>query len=204
MAILAILYVGKVPLRFVAIRLLALTPFFLFAFFIPFIAVGETTRIFGLEVSIEGLWGMWNILAKALLGATVSIALTATTEVPDLIRGFGALKVPAVLTSIAIFMIRYLQLIADELGRTRVAMTSRGYDPRWLSQAKPMASAAGALFVRSYERGERVHASMLSRGFSGAMPDIDARHTAGAEWISTAIVVAPFVTVAVVALVVSA
>ena len=204
LAILAILRVGKVPLRFVGIRLLALTPFFLFAFFIPFVATGETIQIVGLEVSIDGLWGMWNILAKALLGATVSIALTATTEVPDLIRGFGVLKMPSVLTSIAIFMIRYLQLITDELGRTRVAMTSRGYDPRWLAQAKPIASAAGALFVRSYERGERIHASMLSRGFSGVMPDMDRRDTTTAEWTWTASIVAAFVFVAALAVVTSA
>lgn len=28
----------------------------------------------------------------------------------------------------------------------------------------------GALFIRSYERGERVYLAMLSRGFAGAMP----------------------------------
>jgi len=199
--ILGLLRLGKVPLRFVGIRLLALTPFLLFAFFIPFVATGETTQIVGLEVSTDGLWGMWNILAKAVLGATVSIALTASTEVPDLIRGFGVLRVSPVLTSIAIFMIRYLQLITDELGRSRVAMTSRGYDPRWLAQAKPIASSAGALFVRSYERGERIHASMLSRGFSGAMPDLDKRKTTSTEWVWTAMVVIAFVAVAVAALV---
>jgi cobalt/nickel transport system permease protein len=134
-AILGVLRAGKVPLRFVGARLLALTPFILFAFFIPFVASGEVIEVLGLDVSIDGLWGTWNILAKAVLGATVSIALTATTEVPDLIRGFGILRVPPVLGSIAIFMIRYLQLISDEVGRTRVAMTSRGYDPRWLAQA---------------------------------------------------------------------
>jgi cobalt/nickel transport system permease protein len=146
---------------------------------------------------------MWNILAKAVLGATVSIALTATTEVPDLIRGFGILRVPPVLTSIAIFMIRYLQLITDELARTRVAMTSRGYDPRWLAQARPIASSAGALFVRSYERGERIHASMLSRGFTGVMPELAERRTTSTEWLAVALLVALFIAVAVGALVVT-
>jgi cobalt/nickel transport system permease protein len=30
-----------------------------------------------------------------------------------------------------------------------------------------LASTAGALFIRSYERGERVHLAMLSRGYDG-------------------------------------
>jgi cobalt/nickel transport system permease protein len=174
--------VSKVGFRFVAIRLLAVLPFVVFALFIPFVATGETVEVWGLDLSVDGLWGMWNILAKAVLGASVSIVLTATTEIPEIIRGMGILRVPLLFTSIAMFMVRYLELIADELRRTRLAMTSRGYAPRWLSQAAPIASAAGALFVRSYERGERVHAAMLSRGFTGTMPAIDDGRATSSEW----------------------
>jgi cobalt/nickel transport system permease protein len=125
---------------------------------------------------------MWNILAKATLGATASILLAATTEVPDIVKGFGRLRVPSVITAIASFMIRYLEVISGELARMRTAMTARGYDPRWLSQARPIASSAGTLFVRSYERGERVYDAMLSRGYTGAMPAIDSRSTSVRDW----------------------
>ena len=93
------------------------------------------------------------------------------------------LKVPAVFTSIAGFMIRYLGLIVDEIGRMRVAMTSRGYDPRWLWQAKPIAQSAGAMFIRSYERGERVHDAMVARGFRGEMPQLRRRDPTPQEWL---------------------
>ena len=33
-----------------------------------------------------------------------------------------------------------------------------------------LARSAGALFIRSFERGERVHLAMLSRGYTGRMP----------------------------------
>lgn len=182
--------VSRIRPWFLFVRLLAIAPFVLFALFIPFIATGETTEIGGVSVSVDGLWGMWNILAKATLGASVSILLTATTEVPDIIRGLGVLRVPALFTAIATFMVRYLELIVDELRRMRVAMTARGYDPRWLSQARPIASSAGALFVRSYERGERVHAAMLSRGFTGTMPTFDHRPADRGEWVAVGVVVA--------------
>jgi cobalt/nickel transport system permease protein len=181
---------SRVGFRFVAIRLLAVLPFVVFALFIPFVATGETVEVWGIDLSVDGLWGMWNILAKAVLGASVSIVLTATTEIPEIIRGMGILRVPALFTAIAMFMVRYLELIADELRRTRLAMTSRGYAPRWLSQAAPIASAAGALFVRSYERGERVHAAMLSRGFTGTMPAIDDRRATSREWAAAMCLVA--------------
>ncbi|HEX6300552.1 MAG TPA: cobalt ECF transporter T component CbiQ [Acidimicrobiia bacterium] len=182
--------ISRLSPGFVALRLLAIAPFVLFAFFIPFIATGETTEIGGVSVSVEGLWGMWNVLAKATLGASVSIVLTATTEVPDIIRGLSALRIPALFIAIATFMVRYLELIVDELGRMRMAMSSRGYDPRWISQARPIASSAGALFVRSYERGERVHAAMLSRGFNGAMPALDHGRADAGEWAAAFVVTA--------------
>ena len=181
---------SRLSLGFVALRLLAIAPFVIFALFIPFIASGETTEVGGVSVSVEGLWGMWNVLAKATLGACVSVVLTATTEIPDIIRGLGVLRVPALFISIATFMVRYLELIVNELGRMRVAMSSRGYDPRWISQARPVASAAGALFVRSYERGERIHAAMLSRGFSGVMPTFGHRDVERREWAAIFVVIA--------------
>lgn len=192
----AIAVVSRVPLRFLLLRLLAVAPFVLFALFIPFVATGETIAILGFEVSVEGLWGAWNILAKAVLGASVSIVLTATTEIPDIIGGLGVLRVPALFTSIGIFMIRYLELVADELKRMRVAMTARGYDPRWLSQARPIASAAGALFIRSYERGERVHAAMLARGFTGEMPMLARSPVASSQWVGAVALVLLFASIA--------
>jgi cobalt/nickel transport system permease protein len=51
-----------------------------------------------------------------------------------------------------------------------VAMRSRGCDPRSPRQWPTLARAMGALFIRSYERGERVHLAMLSRGYDGRLP----------------------------------
>ncbi len=182
----AVAVAGLGPRRMVA-RLAPVLPFAGFAVLIPLIAGGETTAVAGLELSTEGLWGTWNILAKAVLGTSVSVVLATTTSVPDILAGLGRLRLPAVLVSIVAFMFRYLDLIADQLGRMRVAMASRAHDPRWLHQAKPLATAAGATFVRTYERGERVHAAMLARGFDGTMPDVAPARAAGPAWPFAAI-----------------
>lgn len=174
---------SRVPYRFVLSRLIAIAPFVVFALFLPFIGAGKDVDLLGISLSSEGMWAMWNILAKAILGATASILLAATTEVPEIVKGFGRLRVPPVITGIAGFMIRYLEVIAGELARMRTAMTARGYDPRWLSQARPIAASAGTLFVRSYERGERVYDAMLSRGYNGLMPALDTRSASTREWL---------------------
>jgi len=202
-AIVGLTLVSRIRPGFVAVRLFAVAPFVLFSLFIPFIATGETIEVLGFAVSVDGLWGTWNILVKALLGASVSILLTATTQIADIIRGLAILRVPALFISITTFMIRYLELISDELGRMRIAMTARGYDPRWISQARPIATSAGALFVRSYERGERVHAAMLARGFTGEMPTPPLESVDRRQWLRVLVLVGAFVGTATVALVIT-
>lgn len=192
--------VARIRPGFVVARLAVVVPFLLLAVTVPFVAGGEQTRLLGVQVSRPGLWGAWNIVAKATLGAWTSILLAATTEVPRILRGLERLRVPSVFTTIATFMIRYLEVVTAEVRRIRTAMTARGYDPRWLSQARPIASSAGALFIRSYERGERVHAAMLSRGFTGTMPDLDQRRAGRNEWLAGAVLPAVPVTAALLAL----
>lgn len=199
-AVVVLAVVAAAGLRpgFVATRLLVVVPFVVFALLVPFVAGGEQVEVLGVAVSREGLLGAVNVLAKATLGATTSIALAATTEVPDLLRGARRLGAPAVLTTIAAFMLRYLDVVVGELQRMRTAMTARGYDARWLWQARPVATSAGALFVRSYERGERVHAAMVARGFDGDVPDLDPAAVSLWQW-AQALLPAGVATVALVA-----
>ncbi len=170
------------PVGFVAKRLLFEIPFILFAVLLPFIGGGERIRVLGLSLSAEGSWGAWNIVAKATLGLAMSIIVAATTTMPEFLRGFERLHMPRAFTSTLSFMIRYTDVIADEMRRMKVARESRGYDPRWLWQAKAIGSAAGALFIRSYERGERVYLSMLSRGYAGSMPRVDETPATAGTW----------------------
>jgi len=179
----AVTAVARIRPGFVLARLAGIIPFVLFALLLPFVAGGDEIRVLGMDLSRPGLWGLWNVVAKAGLGAATTIVLTATTEIAEILRGLDRLRVPPVVTAIASFMIRYLEVVASELGRMRTAMTARGYDPRWLWQVKPIAAAAGALFIRSYERGERVAQAMAARGYTGTMPTLVEAPTHRRDWI---------------------
>lgn len=176
--------IAKVPPGFVARRLVIEVPFLLFAFLMPFLGVGERTTVLGLSLSVAGLWGAWTIIIKGTLGLGASVLMAATTEVTDILEGFERLRLPKLVTAIAGFMVRYLDVVVGELRRMRVAMTARGYDPTWIGQAGPIASSAGSLFVRSYERGERVHRAMLARGFDGTMPSFEQVHVTPKAWMT--------------------
>jgi cobalt/nickel transport system permease protein len=71
------------------------------------------------------------------------------------------------------------------LRRTRIAMSARSQEASGIAPARALATAAGALFIRSYERGERVHQAMLARGFTGDFPSTFADSTAPTRWWPT-------------------
>ncbi|MDX2648807.1 cobalt ECF transporter T component CbiQ [Streptomyces sp. NPDC001902] len=174
--------VARVPAGFLLRRLLIEVPFVAFAFLMPFVAEGPRTEVLGLSLSVNGLWGAWNILAKGTLGVAASVLLASTTELRALLLGLQRLRLPALLVQIASFMIRYGDVITDEMRRMRVARLSRGFEARGPRHWGVLAKSAGALFIRSYERGERVHLAMVSRGYAGSMPVIDEVTASRAQW----------------------
>jgi cobalt/nickel transport system permease protein len=164
LVVLGVVLVSAVPPTYILKRLVVEVPFVVFALLIPFVAHGPRIDVLGVSVSEDGLLAGWALLAKGTLGVLASLTLAATTEPHDILRGLERLRLPAQLVQIMGFMIRYLDVVTDEMRRMRVARESRGFNARNPRHWPVVARSAGALFIRSYERGERVHLAMLSRG----------------------------------------
>lgn len=164
-------------------RLVVVVPVLAFALLLPFFARGPHVEVFGVALSESGLWSMAAILAKGLLGASVAVVLSSSYDPFELLGGLRRLHVPAVLVAIALFMVRFLVVVEAQARTMAVARRSRAHEPRWLTQTGPAASAVGSLFVRSFERGERVHAAMVSRGWTGEVPEEARRPAFPAEWV---------------------
>ncbi|MDX3800670.1 cobalt ECF transporter T component CbiQ [Streptomyces sp. AK04-3B] len=173
---------ARVPAGLLLKRLLIEAPFVAFALLMPFVAEGARVDVLGLPLSVDGLWGAWNVLAKGTLGVAASVLLASTTELRELLLGLQRLRLPPLLVQIASFMIRYGDVITDEMRRMRIARESRGFEARGVRHWGVLAKSAGALFIRSYERGERVHLAMISRGYAGSMPVIDEVTASRAQW----------------------
>ncbi|OGN99496.1 MAG: hypothetical protein A2Y90_02645 [Chloroflexi bacterium RBG_13_52_12] len=85
----------------------------------------------------------------------------------DLLRGMEQLRLPRVMVMILSFMYRYIFILMDEVLRMKQARDSRSFGGSRLWQIKTVGKMAGTLFIRSYERGERVYAAMAARGYDG-------------------------------------
>ncbi len=168
--LLAVVGASRVPPLYLAKRMVIELPFALFAVLVPFVAHGPQVEVLGVSLSEPGLVAAAGLLMKGTLGVLASLTLAATTEPDEVLRGLQRLRMPDTLVQIMGFMIRYLDVVTGEMARMTTAMRSRGCNPRSPRHWPTLARSLGALFIRSYERGERVHLAMLSRGYTGTLP----------------------------------
>jgi cobalt/nickel transport system permease protein len=162
---------AQIPLRTLIVRSLIEIPFIFFALLMPFFGTGEKVELFGLQLYQEGLLAGAAIVAKGTIGVMMGILLSTTTTAREILEGLTKLRIPAPILGIASFMIRYVNVVNDELGRMKIARESRGFEARGIKSWKVLAQTLGALFIRSFERGERVYLAMLSRGYTGKLPE---------------------------------
>lgn len=191
---------ARIPAKVILPRMLVEVPFVLFALMMPFFGTGPTVEVFGLTLSQAGLLAGWGILVKGTLGVVCSILLAATTPARDLLLGLDRLRVPSLIVQIASFMLRYTHVVGDELSRMKLAREARGFEATGIRSWPVIAQSAGSLFIRSYERGERVHLAMLSRGYNGRLPELMPATTTAADWWTAMILPLAGLAVAVAAL----
>lgn len=181
-ALAAVAVLARIPAPLILRRMVVEVPFVVFALLLPVISRGPRVDVLGVSMSESGLAAAGILLAKGTLGVVASILLAATTRPRDLLLGLQHLRMPQLLVQIMTFMFRYVEVVLAEMGRMRVARESRGFRARNLGQLRALAHSAGALFIRCFERGERVHLAMLSRGYSGRLPTLDGAQARSTDW----------------------
>jgi cobalt/nickel transport system permease protein len=172
---LAAIVASRVPLLEALKRSSLVLPFAgMVALSLPFTRAGETlwaARVFGwtLTLTDQGLWAFASLLVKAWLSVWVSGLLVATTPFSELLAGLRALHVPNVLVTLIGFTYRYLFVLVEEAKRLQTARDARsvGSGGTLFWRAKVLGAMIGSLFIRSYERSERIYQAMASRGYAG-------------------------------------
>jgi cobalt/nickel transport system permease protein len=122
----------------------------------------ERTRLGGLAVAMA-------IVAKNSLAFLAILVLGNVTPFRRLLLALRQLGVPPVMVSILQFMYRYLYVLTEELDRMLKARRARSFRRSGRLDWGLLTGLIGVLFLRAFERGERVHAAMLARGFDGTL-----------------------------------
>jgi cobalt/nickel transport system permease protein len=141
-----------------------------------------------------GLVRFISIVVRSWLSVQMAILLTATTQFPDMMHALRHLRVPQILVAIVSFMYRYLFVLADETMRLLRARDARsaqaagggrsGGSVAW--RARVAGNMAGQLFLRSYERSDRVYTAMLARGYDGQLLTLNPHVMRASDWAAVA------------------
>lgn len=143
-----------------------------------------------------GLLRFVSILVRSWLSVQIAILLVSVTEFPDIIHALTHLYVPSIITTIIAFLYRYLFVLTDEVmrlmrarqARSAAAPSSRSGGNVWW-QARVAGNMAGQLFLRSYERSDRIYNAMLSRGYKGQWMAIHVQRIQWRDWLIGALAV---------------
>src|SRR5215217_161293 len=180
-------------------RSLVALPFALIAITILFSMPGNPLTSFHVliwkfTITDMGLLRFVSILIRSWLSVQMAILLVGTTRFPDLIHALEHLRVPLILTTIIAFLYRYLFVLADEVFRLMRARESRaatmpgtrsGGSIAW--RAGVAGNMAGQLFLRSYERSDRVYNAMLARGYVGHLETINPHELRRRDYLTVAL-----------------
>lgn len=171
---------------------------FVIGIFLPFMQPGIplfsiNLGFFTLHFTDQGVQVSILFFLRVFCAALLIILVTYTTPFHILLRSLSDLKIPKIFTHLLQFAFRYFFVLSDEAQRMQRARRSRNFKPAknfWSRQTlSTFGGLLGILFIRSYERGERVYFAMMSRGFKGEIRVLDDLHIQGKDIVlGTAIV----------------
>jgi cobalt/nickel transport system permease protein len=179
--ILAVEILSDLGLRYVLARSALAAPFVLAALPLVFTIPGTPLASFLLgpwqvTISAEGLERLAGIAVKSWLSVQAAIVMSGSMSFPELLTAMRAIRIPRLLVAIVSLMWRYLFILVDEalrLMRARAARSGQSDQPGLrpggglLWRARVAGGMAGNLFLRGFERSDRIYMAMLSRGYDG-------------------------------------
>jgi len=169
---LALLFLSKIPIKFVMLQLRWV--FFLILFFfivMPFTVPGDGILKFGIfVVSKKGIELAALIALRAISIILILFPMFGTVEFHRSLKALQTLKVPNKIIQMLMFTYRYIFVFLEILNRMSIATKTRLFDKKTdIFTLKTLGNITGMLFIRGYEKTERVYHAMQSRGYTGIL-----------------------------------
>jgi len=152
---LILIYLSKIPVNFIFKRIIEILPF------IIIVSISAISKK-------QGLGLFFNCLIKAILAVLLVLVVSCTTRFSKLLAALYVLKVPRLFVHLLSFMYRYSFLLEDQLLKIKRAYEARNINDKYgFNKVKILSNILGTLFIRTYERAERIYLAMCARGYNG-------------------------------------
>jgi cobalt/nickel transport system permease protein len=195
--ILSVEILSELGVSYVLKRSALAIPFFLAA--LPVIFTIPGAPVFSLMIgpwsltaTQPGLERFISVILKSWISVQAAIVLASSTTFPDLLVAMRAVRLPRLLVAIFGLMWRYLFILVDEalrLMRARAARSGQSNQPGLKTgggliwRARITGGMVGNLFLRGFERSDRIYMAMLSRGYDGEVRAFPLPQFKSIHWI---------------------
>ncbi|MDR3291033.1 MAG: cobalt ECF transporter T component CbiQ [Methanobrevibacter sp.] len=166
---------SKISISYYVKRVIYILPFGGFiAIFQPFIRPGTIlySLPFGINISYEGTIFGILLLSRLIVCISMIVLFSSTTPMNSMINSMRRLGFPKILSMILSMTVRYLFVFFEELDNIRNAQKSRCFNLwnrkiSYIWRLKQIGYTIMGIFLSSFEKGEKIFFSMVSRGYSG-------------------------------------
>ncbi len=176
-----VMALSEVPFSMIGKRTLVALPFSLFAGISNLIFDRQPFMKIGEMVITTGVLSFFTILLRTCLGVAAILILVAVTPFPQMSRQLRRMHIPAVFVNLIEMLYRYIGVLLEEADTMLTAYRLRNPYVKW-PILKDMGAFVGQLFLKSYDRAERVYQAMKCRGYGMGDIQIDKRHFSLADW----------------------
>ncbi len=153
--LITILIISGVPIKNAVKRTLVILPLVL-----PVIILNSIFMESGLKHSLI-------LSIRSFLSIFSLILLVSVTRFSDIMKTLSSWHFPRIMIMILSFMYRYFFLLTGEMEKMVRAVKMRSGGSRGFGLIRIYSQVLAILFIKSYERAERVYQAMLMRGYNG-------------------------------------
>lgn len=158
--------------------------------FLPFI-YGQTViaEVGPFQVRQEGVNHALLIAGRLFCIVILAFVVFGTDSFIRTIGALRALRLPDIMADMLLLTYRYLYEITAFFSQMQTSARTRGFQGNAFSMKNlgTLASLIGHLFIRSYEKSERVYKAMVLRGYGTAKAQDDMFKAKNSDYIKTAI-----------------
>lgn len=172
-----IIFFAKIPWKFY-LKFLSVPfafAFITFIFMALFFGVGAhilDLGIFNLAVTQDGFNLGLLLLCRVMGGFTCLAFLALTVPMTELFSQLERIRIPQIVTELAMLMYRYIFLFLDEgINMYHAQETRLGYSS-YKKSFKSMGILGSNLFIKTWIKGEQAHVAMESRCYNGSIKTI--------------------------------
>ena len=121
------------------------------------------------DLSSDSLMQLLGFQVKSILIISSGLVMISSTPMKLFLKSFEKLGMPNWILTVAFFIYHFVYILSHELSRLNLAYQSRYIKLTLVRKLVIHSKLMAMLFLRIFERNDRLYNSLMSRGFNGSI-----------------------------------